>query len=166
MLEAAKRMRDRDDVHFMFIGSGPKWRLVEETLQEHELPNVTLLGWQSEEVLPYSLAAADIAVVSLEAGLDGVAIPSKAFSFLAAGAALLLISREGSELADIVREHGCGWLVEPGDIDRFADRVAGACADRDLLRAAQQNSRQVAERLGSRRNTRQIIGLLQKGLLG
>jgi glycosyltransferase involved in cell wall biosynthesis len=111
------------------------------------------------------LSAADIAVVSLEVGLDGLAIPSKAFSFLAAGAALLLISREGSELADMVRRHECGWLVEPGDSDQFANRITDACADRDLLRTAQRNSRKVAERLGSRRNTQRIIGLLRNSLL-
>ena len=151
ILEAARRLRDRDEIRFVFIGSGPKWQLVDQARKSEDLSNVTLLGWQPDEVLPYSLPTADIAVVSLEVGLDGLAIPSKAFSFLAAGAALLVISREGSELADLVHKHECGWLVGPKDLDRFVDRVTDACSQPDRLRAAQSNSRRAAETLGSRR---------------
>ncbi len=75
MLEAARCLQDEPKIHFMFIGAGPKWQTAEETLQRESLPNVTLLGWQPEETLPYSLATADVALVSLEDGIEGLAIP-------------------------------------------------------------------------------------------
>ncbi len=164
MLEAADRLRDRDDIRFVFVGAGPKWRLVEDVRKKKKLDNVILLDWQPEDVLPYSLSAADVAVVSLEIGLDGLAIPSKAFSFLAAGAALLLISRKGSELAMMIRRHDCGWLVDPGDTDRFAELVVRAAEHPERLRVARRNSRQTAERLGSRSNSRRITELVQARL--
>ena len=161
ILRAAGRLRHETGIHFMFIGAGPKWSLVERTIRTEQLPNVTLLGWQPEEVLPYSMTAADVAVVSLEQGIEGIALPSKAFSFLAAGAALLLISREDSELANIVAEHHCGWTIPPGRPDELVRVVSSLRESPGDLQSRKTGSRRVAETLGSRRNSETILERVQ-----
>lgn len=160
ILEAARRLRSREELHFMFIGAGPKWSLVEDAIRSEDFPNVTLLGWQAEEVLPYSLAAADVAVVSIEKGVEGISIPSKAFSFLAAGVPILLLSQRNSELAALIEQNQCGWIAEPGSVEGFLD-VLDAVLECPLETAAfQRNSRQTGTRLGSRKNSEAIIELL------
>lgn len=115
MVEAARLLKDEPDIHFMFIGAGPKWRVVEETIERHGLSNVTLLGWQPEEVLPYSLACADVALVSLEPGIEGLAIPSKMVYSLASGSLINTISVENSEIVKWVVEKGFGNMCEVGN---------------------------------------------------
>ena len=160
ILHAARRLRLREELHFMFIGAGPKWSLVEDAIRSEDFPNVTLLGWQAEEVLPYSLAAADVAVVSIEKGVEGISIPSKAFSFLAAGVPILLLSQRNSELAALIEQNQCGWIAEPGSVEGFLD-VLDAVLECPLETAAfQRNSRQTGTRLGSRKNSEAIIELL------
>lgn len=160
ILEAANRARDRVDLHFMFIGGGPKWSLVDAAIQSENFPNVTLLGWQPEEILPYSLAAADLAVVSIEKGVEGISIPSKAFSFLAAGVPLLLLSRRNSELAALIDQNRCGWIVEPGAVEGFMG-VLDSVLKRPLETADfKQNSRRTGIRVGSRKNSEAIVELL------
>lgn len=107
MLEAARLLHDEPKIHFMFIGAGPKWKFVERAIAQHHLQNVTLLPWQPEETLPYSLACADVALVSLEPGMEGLALPSKAIHFMGAGASILIISNMHNELV--------GWAVNPKD---------------------------------------------------
>ncbi len=92
MLAAAQRLQDVPDVHFMFIGAGPKWSLVADTIHEKKLTNVTLLPWQPEADLPFTLATGDMAVVSLESYAQGLAIPK---SRVRAGRGLCVVGRHG-----------------------------------------------------------------------
>ena len=121
MLEAAKALQGHPEVHFMFIGAGPKWQLVKNTIDSSEPPNITLLSWQPEESLPYQLAAADVGLVALEEAFQGAAIPSKTLYMMAAGAAILGISSKPSDLQQIVEETGSGKLIETGDVNGMID---------------------------------------------
>ncbi len=161
LLAAAGRLRDRSDVRFMCIGGGAKWNLLARTVREEALDNLTLLGWQSPDVLPFSLATADIAVVTLEEGMAGLALPSKTFSFLATGAALLAICPDESELATLVRRLDCGWVVRPGDVDGFVDVVLGVARGAVDLDAVKRRSRQAAESVGSRENSASVSAILR-----
>lgn len=46
-------------------------------------------------------------------------MPSKTYSALAAGQAVLAICPRASDLADTVLAHDCGWVVESGDCAGF-----------------------------------------------
>lgn len=161
VLEAAARLRHREDLHFMFIGSGPKRKQVEQALEGAGSENLTLLDWQPENVLPRSLPAADLAVVSLEQGIEGISIPSKAFSFFAAGVPLLLLSRPNTELAAIIEEHRCGWIVPPGAVEVLVDLLASLGHEPDVLAERKRNSRKVGERFGSRANSVKLVELIR-----
>jgi glycosyltransferase involved in cell wall biosynthesis len=161
LLTAAGRLRDLPSVHFMCIGGGAKWNLLARTVQEESLDNLTLLGWQSPEVLPCSLATADVAVVTLEEGMAGLALPSKTFSFLATGAALLAICPDASELATLICRFDCGWVIRPGDVDGFVDVVLRIARGEVDLAAVKRRSRQAAESIGSRENSASIAAILR-----
>jgi len=64
---------------------------------------------------------ADIALVTMSKGAERVLMPSKAYSALVAGQAILAICPDDSDLADLVREHECGWVVSPGDAPALAE---------------------------------------------
>jgi glycosyltransferase involved in cell wall biosynthesis len=116
MLEAARQLQDKPDIHFMFIGAGPKWQMASEAQPNEELQNITVLGWQLEEVLPFSLAIADVAVVSLDRGMEGLAVPSKSIYGMAVGSFILATASQNNELASWLPRLQCGLVVEPGDL--------------------------------------------------
>jgi glycosyltransferase involved in cell wall biosynthesis len=99
MVEAARLLKDEPDIHFMFIGAGPKWSKVFDMLNTDGLRNVTLLPWQSEENLSYSLTTGDISIVSIETGAGGLMIPSKAIYSLASGSYIVTISDKNNDLS-------------------------------------------------------------------
>jgi colanic acid biosynthesis glycosyl transferase WcaI len=146
MLAAAARLRDEPDIHFLFIGAGLKWELVETTVREQQLDNVTLLGWQDEPTLPYSLATADMAMVSLDEGGEGISFPSKAITAMAAGSALLGLSRHPSDLSLLIERYQCGLNLEPGDVDGFTAAVQRCRDDAAWLQGCREAARQAAER--------------------
>lgn len=153
LLAAAGRMAAAEDVLFMIIGGGERWPAVQREVATRGLANVKLLPWQPEAVLPFSLAAADVAVVTLEAGVEGHSVPSKTYYALAAGAALLVISQGENELVDLVRDFGCGLAVPAGDADAVVAALRRFHTEPGFLASCKAAARAAQERYFSRRNT-------------
>jgi glycosyltransferase involved in cell wall biosynthesis len=163
MLAAAVQLQSEPGIHFMFIGAGPKWQLVADTISEHQLANVTLLPWQPEEMLPYSLAACDIAMVSLDEGAEGLAFPSKSIYAMAAGSALLGLSRTPSDLQLIIQKNQCGNNILPGDTNGFADTIVHWYKNLETLNLFRHRARASAEKLLSRKyGVQQITKLVNR----
>jgi glycosyltransferase involved in cell wall biosynthesis len=150
MLEAARQLRHCDEIHFMFIGAGPKWKLVEEAVKNESLLNITLLGWQPEEVIPYSLASADVALVSLEPGFEGVMVPSKGGYAMAAGSNLLLLSNGQNELRLWIERYELGAVVEPGDSQKVTNYLLSLYGYPEKVNDHRKYVYQIAQRKFSR----------------
>jgi len=84
-------------------------------------------GWRDE------MLSADIALVTVRRGAEGVIMPSKTYSAMVAGQAILAIAPTNSDLAELVRDHNCGWLVEPGDVDGLIRTFEEIVGSRDLV---------------------------------
>jgi colanic acid biosynthesis glycosyl transferase WcaI len=90
------------------------------------------------------LARTDISLATLRAEAAHASIPSKAFSAMAAGHALAVVAPRGSDLADLVEEHGCGVVVDPGDVDGFVSALITLFEDAVTRRAKQNASKAAA----------------------
>jgi glycosyltransferase involved in cell wall biosynthesis len=66
-------------------------------------------------------------------GSDTVVMPSKTYSAMMAGQAILAIAPEDSDLVDLIKAEDCGWWVEPGDVDGLAAVVAAIQSDAEGL---------------------------------
>jgi glycosyltransferase involved in cell wall biosynthesis len=161
MLNTARRLRPVRDLHFMFIGAGPKWQIVADYLRQEAPANVTLMPWQPEAVAPFSLAAADVALVSLEAGAEGLAFPSKALSAMAAGSALLGLSRTPSDLQALIEQFRCGLNVKPGDVEGLVQAILTFRDDASFLAQCRRTARLLAESTFARsRNVRKVLSTI------
>jgi colanic acid biosynthesis glycosyl transferase WcaI len=134
-LEAARLLKGRDDVVFLFIGDGAKAGEINEYVRRHELANVRLLPYQPRENLLYSLAAGDAHLVTLAEGLAGLSVPSKTYGILAAARPLLFVGDPRSDVARLVAGNRCGEVIPTGDADGLA-RVVSAWADDPTAAAA------------------------------
>jgi colanic acid biosynthesis glycosyl transferase WcaI len=142
MIQAAEKLQDYTDIHFMIIGFGPAWEKVVQSASQ--LRNMTALPLQPVDVLPYSLSTADVSVVTLRKGIEGVSMPSKTYHAMAAGAALLGVSHSPSDLESVIERCRCGINVEPGDVDGFVQAVV-KFRETEYLAECRKNSRHAAE---------------------
>lgn len=150
MLEAARRLQNRPNCHFLFIGAGPKWKMVQAAQETERLTNVTLLPWQPEEAIPFSLATADIALVSVEPEICGLAVPSKFAYHLAAGAVILALTPLDSEIGSWLKANGCGRVIPLASADEVEQAVVHYITNLKSLSTDRKRSRAVAERLFDR----------------
>jgi glycosyltransferase involved in cell wall biosynthesis len=145
IITAAEMLQDCPDVHFMLIGGGTRRAEVDQMVAEKDLPNLTLLPLQPLETLPLLLAASDCAIVCLDKGYEGVSVPSKTYSALASGAALLAVSTEGTELDALIDQYECGLHILPGRPDLLAEAIRRYLSAPEMLASHRAAARATAE---------------------
>lgn len=121
LIHAASALTDEKDLVFVINGQGAARRDLER--RAAGLPNVRFVDMQPEPRLPEVLAAADVHVVALKAGLARSSVPSKTYSILAAGRPIIASVDVGSEIAHIVESAGAGVAVPPEDAEAFTKAV-------------------------------------------
>lgn len=112
LLESAKMLRGTG-VHMAFAGEGP--RLAEIRHAAAGLDNVSFLLPQPAADLGAFLQAADLHLVTVRAGLEGLVVPSKAYGILAAGRPVMYVGSSDSEIAKLLSESGAGVVVANGN---------------------------------------------------
>jgi colanic acid biosynthesis glycosyl transferase WcaI len=146
VMDAIERLHRLKDVRFLLIGDGGKRDWIEETIAANDLKNVIVLPYQPEERLPLSLTCGDLSLVTLRKGMEGLSVPSKIYSSLAAGLGILAVVGKNSEIAEIVERNGCGVRVSQGDVDALVEAIETLHADRELLHDMKRKSRIAFER--------------------
>ena len=128
LIEAAQLLRHRDEIRILIIGDGvQKSQLVEE-VRKKNLTNVWFKPYQLLENLEFSLTLPDIHLVSLKPELEGLVVPSKFYSSVAAGKPIIFIGAQDGELARWVEcATPCGIIVRPDDAEGLASAISYLC---------------------------------------
>jgi glycosyltransferase involved in cell wall biosynthesis len=144
LVDVAHVLKDRKDIQFIIIGDGGKKEIVKNRIEELGVGNVLLLPYQDNEIIPYSIGAADIGVITLDEKSSEVSVPSKTYSMMAVGSCLMCIASKKSELSDLVDEHDCGKVFSSDDVQGMADFIVKMASDKELLHKMKNNSRKAS----------------------
>ena len=158
LVEASRRL-DGDGIGFVLVGDGAARSHI-ETLADG-CPQVRFLPFRPPEEVPYVLAAADIHVVTIRRGLEGVVVPSKLYPILAAGRPVLALAPESSDVARIVRHSGCGVVVDPDDPASTAGILRELANDRLRLQKMAERARVAARKYDQKTQLNRLTRILE-----
>jgi len=127
IMTAAKQLQN-EDIQFVFIGGGAK----QQICVQQDLPNCRFLPYQEKHVLPHSLTACDLSLVSISSGMEGLVAPSKLYGILAAGRPVAAICEPHSYLKLLLSEANCGATFNNGDGTGLATFIRRLAQDREL----------------------------------
>jgi glycosyltransferase involved in cell wall biosynthesis len=140
-LESARRLRQREDIVFLFVGDGPRLREVLAAKQRYGLDNVQTLDYVPREQLHASLSMADVHLISMRSEMAGIVVPGKLYGAMASGRAVLFVGPDHCETADTIRQAGCGLTARPGDVDSLVVAIEELAADHGRLAAFGERAR-------------------------
>jgi colanic acid biosynthesis glycosyl transferase WcaI len=161
LLQAADRLRERDDISFVLIGEGPRKTDIAKLKEEMNLQNVMMLPEVPSAEMPSYLSAADCAIVPLkrERVFRG-ALPSKMFEAWACSRPVIL-SVEG-EAEAILREAGGGLSTTPEDAVSMAAAILQLASNRESGRLMGTRGRHyVAAHYSRQEQARALENLLE-----
>jgi len=128
ILKIAKKLINCKDIEFRIAGGGDDFDKLKQICTEEGLDNmVTWLGWVEPEVRDQEMVNAD--VFFLPAYHEGM--PMAILEGMCAD--LPILSTPVGGIPDCVIEGKTGFLVQPGDIDGFVDRILNLKDNPQLL---------------------------------
>ena len=134
VIDAAKKLADRDDIVFMFIGGGLQKEEVEAAIADG-CTNIRSLPYQPLETLRYSLSAADVHVVTVGDDVVGIVHPCKIYGAMAVARPVLTFGPERCHLSDLVERYDIGRHIPHGEVDAAVEAITNLAAESEGARA-------------------------------
>ena len=132
---------------FLFHCSGPKRKELELFKNKYEATlgdRLQVNEGLSNEAWVKVMQSSQIALVTMSEGSQEVVMPSKTYSAMIAGQAILAVAPEDSDLVDLIKASDCGWWVSPGEVNGFKECLVEIQSNQDLLLEKRQNAFRVA----------------------
>lgn len=146
VVEAAAEFEDKN-VQFLIIGEGDNKETIVSRAEELDLRGETVcfLPYQPVEDLPYSLTSADVSIVTVKEGFEGVCVSSKLYTAMAAGEPILTIAQPDDDESRIISKFDAGIHVSQGDIAGVVEAIERWRQNPDLLEQQGKNARRAFE---------------------
>lgn len=127
IVDAARRFNDNENhndnsVQFIIFGKGGLEDEIRATKEREHLDNLTILPLQPYERVAKVYGLGNVCIVACKPGLGGAAMPSKTWSIMSSGRAVLANFDEG-ELKEIVEKNHCGAFTKAGDLNSFVSTI-------------------------------------------
>jgi colanic acid biosynthesis glycosyl transferase WcaI len=140
-LEAAALLAGDREIVFALVGEGLKKASLQAKAAALGLGNAVFLPFVPYPELPALLASSDVLLVPLDGEKSELSVPSKLYTFMAAGRPILGLASPGSEVAAMLCEHDCGLAAPPDDPAAIAAAVRTLKAAPERRRALGANAR-------------------------
>ena len=144
MIDAIELARNqRSDVSLVLVGGGAQVTDIAADVRSRRLGDAVRMYPPVDACeYPYVLASADVCLVSMQESTEGLAVPSKLYSYMASGRPIIAMTNENSEVARVVTEHRCGIRVNPNDTEQLATAVLKLHDSQSLAEDMGSNARQ------------------------
>ena len=157
--EAVRLLKEDPNVFFLFAGHGNKLDVVRQALSD--VPNCKICDFLHGQDFQNALQISDCALISLEKGITGLAVPSKTYSYMMYGIPLLAVMDEGDIVSDI--EAGAGCWARNGESEKLAELIRELAANPEKVEKMRQTCRQLyLEKYTTDICTEKYVSLLRK----
>ena len=140
LIQTAVLTRYDEQIFYLITGRGSKIEAVKTMIKKYGLSNCRVLPFQPDNMIRYSLAAADLSVVLVEDKIAGVSIPSKVYNLMAVGSPIISIAPETSEISKLVLRFGNGRNFEKDNVEGLAEFIFEMKDSPEMLRSFRERS--------------------------
>lgn len=146
VVQLAEKMQDHKDILFQIIGRGPRKLVLEKIVEEKGLPNCQFSPFQSEDMFPYSLSAADLGVVILDEATAKGSVPSKSYNLMSFGLPALYIAGPDSELATYAKKYKHAACFKEEELDKAEAFILALSSSKDIWSEYSKNAEKASTR--------------------
>ena len=140
IIECAGYLRERRDIHFHIVGDGLSCGKCRKLAEEMQLTNVTFHGFHPVSDMPAYYRLADAFLITMvDNEVVNSTLPAKIQSYMLAGKPIF--GAIGGEVADVVKEAGCGLCTGAYDAKGLADLIASRSGDASSLKEMGEKGR-------------------------
>jgi colanic acid biosynthesis glycosyl transferase WcaI len=120
LMQVIGALQAMPEIRVLIVGEGKGIDQLGNWAHDAGMQHIKFIGHQVKEHVGYSLSAGDIHLVTLRTEMEGLSVPSKVYGIMAVGRPVVFIGPQGSEIAALVREAGCGEVFAPTESEKAA----------------------------------------------
>lgn len=133
ILAVRELLAELPQLRLVFVGRGSRLADAERCARENGVSHGVLFRpLVPFELLSHSLGLADVALVTLRSGFDGLVVPSKLLGYMARGVPTLYVG-PSSDVQQLIESSGGGVCVANGDVTGMADLLRRLAKERGML---------------------------------
>lgn len=117
LMRLAQNLKNYEQAHLLLIGQGDEFELVEQTILEWGLTNVTLLPSVSQDEYIKIVAGIDIGMFSLSSKHSAHNFPGKLLGYMVESLPILGSVNNGNDVIELVNKSGAGFVSINGEDD-------------------------------------------------
>jgi glycosyltransferase involved in cell wall biosynthesis len=161
LLDVAKQLADRLDIHFVLVGEGVDKKRVAERVENENIENITLLPFQPYEDISQVFSLGDVGLIISKPGVGENSVPSKTWSIMSAERPVLANFDE-NELKTIIENNNCGIFTEAGDKQAFIDAIQYLYNNKEACIQMGKNGRRfILQNLTREIGTSKYVGVIE-----
>jgi glycosyltransferase involved in cell wall biosynthesis len=142
ILQAAGMILNYKDIKFVIFGGGAQEDYYKQMSENMGLSNVMFFPLQPYEKVSQVYSLGDASIVSCKKGLGRSAMPSKTWSIMSAGTAVLANFDDGTDMQRIIENNKLGLFTKSGDAEGLKEAVLKLHEDKELCKKMGCNGRQ------------------------
>jgi colanic acid biosynthesis glycosyl transferase WcaI len=133
ILAVRELLGEMPNLRLVFVGKGSRLEEAQRTVHSAGLSGaVQFRPLVPLDMLPHSLGIADLALVTLREGFEGLVVPSKLLGYMARGVPTLYVGPP-SDAQQLIEDSASGVSVRNGDVAALAGILRRLAADRERL---------------------------------
>ena len=141
VMRLAKNLSVINEAHFLIIGQGDEFTLIQSLKTQWELDNVTILPAVSQAEFKGILAVIDIGLFSLAYNHTAHNFPGKLLGYMVESKPILGSVNPGNDLSSIINCSNAGFVYTNGDDKLLAHAATSLVSDYKLRQEMGKNSR-------------------------
>jgi len=156
MIDLAEKMQQHKNILFQIIGRGPRVAILKRMVASKKLPNCQFLPFQSDDMFPFSLSAANMGIVILDELTSKGSVPSKSYNLMSYGIPSLYIAASDSELQNYADTYEHAKCFTERDLEKATDFILDLYKDKKLYEKMEKNNL-IASKNFKRNNAQKFV---------
>jgi len=163
MVRAIRRLESQG-VALVFVGEGAQREQIRQFANGAK--NVRFLPFFPASKIPSVLAAADVHVVTVKRGLEGVVVPSKLYGILAAGKPIFAVAPAETDVAALGARFGFAVSADPDKPEEIMAAVQSLAGNAEKLHEMGRRARSVAPDYDRVNELQKFVQILEEAAQG
>ncbi len=146
IVDAAEKLKNEPGIQFIIFGNGSEEENIKNRIVEKQLTNIKMYPLQPLERVSEVYSLGDVSIIPCKAGTGGSGMPSKTWTIMATGTAIIASFDLGGEMEAIIKAAKCGCCVEAGNVCSLVDVLINLRDDPVRLKSMGENARDYCEK--------------------
>ena len=160
ILEAAELLKDQANIRFVIFGNGSEEESIKEKAKSFQ--NISIFPLQPMDKVSEVYGMGDVSIIPCKRGTGGSGMPSKTWTIMATGTAIIASFDLGGEMERTIEEADCGYCVQAGNARELARTIVELKNNPELVKNMGRNARKYAEmQVAKEEAVRQYVEIIE-----